>query len=353
MENVRRQNSFKNLPEIPIHKHWLADGKTTPELLFIQKLGRKENLTVDDLKIVWDLNHFFRELNDLLPSIKYSEFSEQDFADFRNYILFAFNMTGVMGEELTIYQMFRLVVNEEVNPFYPNRSLTHIDQLSYPKADIVKRNNLYNRANTPNSTVFYSCENIDTALREKKPVPNKLVTVGVWKPKKISPTTEKIFISYPISESEEAMKVNDGVRDVTLTGRDRLKNTGAYAEYILNFNKVLGREFTKKVNSKLEYFLSAIFSEQLLIQSDIPNYINYDCIIYPSVETGYTTDNFAFRTDVIHKDFYLDGAIEFEVDIPLYSNPYVPHRPDVITLAKIKKSRVSKMVDNHSGKIYW
>ena len=307
-EKIKRLTRFKNLPEIPIHKHWLEDGRTTPEFLAHQKLG-KENLTVADLKVFWDITDFFKELNRLLPSVKYTEFSEQDFINFRNYILFAFNMTGVMWDDLTIYQMYRLVVNEEVNPCYPSSSLTHIDQLSYPKLDIVKRNGLYNRANTPNSTVFYSCESIDTALREKQPKSNKLVTVGVWKPKKISPTEHKLFITYPISESDEAMKVNDGVRAATLAGRNRFKNTGAYAEYILSFNKVLGREFTKKIdrtkiNSQFEYYLSGVFSEQLLIQSDIPNFVNYDCINYPSVENNYCTDNFAFRTDVIHKDFY-------------------------------------------------
>jgi flagellar biosynthesis/type III secretory pathway ATPase len=89
--------------------------------------------------------------------------------------------------------------------FKKNERLNNISFLKYPPIDIVKSINKYNRANTPNTTVLYTTENIDSALKEIKPPINKLITVGLWKPKE----QKNLFLIQFLIAIEQCMSIQE------------------------------------------------------------------------------------------------------------------------------------------------
>ena len=334
MGNPNWQTCFRNLPEIPIHKRWYSDEPTFEQQI-IMKVAKKETLNSDEEIVLSGLLNFYEELYKKLQTLDYATFTKEDLKNFELYIFYAFPLTAAIYNDYTIVFTYRLVVNEKVNPNHSNERIRSKSLLQYPTLEIVKENNVFNRASTPNSTVFYSGENIDTCLKELKPPLNKLVTVGVWKPNK-----NKKFRAFPIPFGEQlANEINEDSKYATLAASYYDKQDTKFLLKALNYYlKILDREYTKNIKCNFEYALSALFSEKILLQRDIPNNINYDFIVYPSVGNGYNTSNSAFRTDVIDEDFYLTKVIEFEIEESFYERPYLANRPpELISLAKIKK----------------
>lgn len=256
---------------------------------------------------------------------------------------------------LTVFSTYRLVVNEFVTK--KNESITNIEFLRYPTLEKVKEINKYNRANTPNTNVFYSAGSIDTVLKEIRPPLNKLVTVGIWKPKDVN----KKLNSYPISHSQEALKVNESVQAATKAFEETGKyNSALFMEYMRHYFKILGHEFSKKVdynkpNYHYEYIISALFSERIFSEhQEINNEKNFkfDCIIYPSVGNDYLTENVAILPTILDNDFYLAEAQEFEIEESYYDVKNNNLNPQIITLAKIKNFRKAKVI-RQDGQIEW
>jgi hypothetical protein len=291
----------------------------------------KQPITKEEEEIFINFVFFYYELDKKLDSLDYSTFTELDFENFKNYILYAFNFNALITNKLKVFQTYRLVVNEWVTG--SNNRIQYIDFLKYPPLQTVNKANKYNRANTPDFNIFYSTENIDSALKEIRPPINKLITIGVWKPK-----SDKKLNSFPISQSELAFGINEGVTKAT-KALDDLDNYNSplFVDYIKYYFKMLGKEFTKKINHHYEYYISSLFSQKILEVDDnsIPDFI-YDCIIYPSVGNEYVTDNLAIRPSVIDNDFYLEKVIEFEIEEAFYDNKFERSHPESISLAKIK-----------------
>lgn len=348
------QTTFRDLPEIPEHKKWRKDSHTTLEQDISLKLLNKLPITVEEGNIFIELTSFYKKLDEKLRVLNYQSFSSTDFENFKNYIFYVFNYQPLITNNLTIYSTYRLVINDTVTG--KNESITNVEFLKYPKLEIVQKLNKYNRANTPNTTVFYSAGSIDTALKEIRPRSDKLVSVGIWQPK----NAKREFISYPISHGEEAMKVNQGALEATRFFEDTVEyNSPLFMNYMRYYFKLLGNEFAKKVdnnyeNYHYEYLISALFSERILSEhqeiNDETNF-KYDCIIYPSVGNDYLSENLAIIPSTLETDFYLSQVIEFEVDEPFYERPSSKN-PDAITLAKIKKLRKAKII-REDGQIEW
>jgi hypothetical protein len=138
------------------------------------------------------MSSFYVTLGWQLAKLQFSGMQGEEIERFRNYILYAFNYDALFTNDLTIASTYRLVVNESVTG--KNERITKVADLTYPPLEVVRMVNRYNRANTPNSNLFYSAESVDATLKELRPPPNKLVTLGIWKPRSPHP-----FVSYPIS----------------------------------------------------------------------------------------------------------------------------------------------------------
>ena len=339
MKKPNWQIKFKDLPEIPEIKKWINGQRFTKEQEISFKLLQNQSITEKEDKDFKGTFSFYASLDTGLQKLDYFSFTETDFDNFKNYIDYAFNYTPFISNKLTVYHTYRLIVNEWVTQ--KNERITNTKYLKYPTLDIVKKIGKYNRANTPKTNVLYTAENIDTALKEIKPLKNKLVTVGLWKP-----ITEKEIISFPISHSESAIKVNEGVQKSTKAFEEYGNyNSQLFMEWSKHYFKLLGREFTKPVNHHYEYLISALFSERVLEVRNDPNpSFNFDCIIYPSVGNDFGTDNLAIHPDALDKDFRLYKIIEFEIEETYYEKKYVLNHPEIITLAKIKNLTSAKKI---------
>jgi RES domain len=342
------QINFRDLPDIPAPKKWIKGSYTTIEQDISFKLLHRQPITLEEGKIFEELTTFYSELDNKLIELNYKSFTAEEFENFKNYIFYAFNYTAYMTNKLGVSQTYRLIVNESVKG--TNESVFCVNNLKYPSLKKVKELNKYNRANTPATNMFYSSENIDTTLKETRPPRNRLVTVGIWKPKDIN----KELVSFPISHSDTAIHINDGVRKATHAFEEQAKfNSSLFMTYMRYYFKLLGREFTKMTSHHYEYLISALFAERIFApDAETKREYTYDCIVYPSVGNGFITENLAIRPSTLDNDFRLIEAIEFEVEEDYYDKEYIPQDPENISLAKIKNvKRTTQVSDN--GEIRW
>lgn len=339
------QNRFKGLPTIPVLKMWQPGKLTTIEQDVMQKVVEGKALSQIEIYAIQSLSNYYSELRISLLKLNYSSFTKEDLENLKDYILYALNYICFISNKLTIFSTYRLVVNEWTTG--ENRRINHANFLKYPPLDIVKTVGKYNRANTPETNVFYSCETMDTCLKETKPPINKLVTIGIWLPK-----TQKPLIAFPISHSKEAAKVNRGVAKAT-AALGTIQYNPIMFNYMTMYFSLLASEYTKKVGHHYEYLLSSLFSERIF-ENQNPNLpeFRYDCIKYPSVGNDFATSNVAMRPSSLDDNFYLSKVIEFEIDEAYYDKKHLLGSPEVISLAKIKNLSESKSIDLE-GNIIW
>jgi len=346
MKTPNWSNHFRDLPVIPETKRYFEGSKMTEEQIISFKLLNWQQITTEEEHKFIHLNGFYNELQQKLRTLDYKNFSFEELEKFKNYIFYAFNYRIFASNNITIFSTYRLVINENV--FGKNESITEIKYLSYPPLEIVKRVGRFNRANSSNCTLFYSCENINTAIKEIRPPKNKLITVGVWMPK-----GRNRFNGYAISNSERAGKVNPGVKKANESFNDHQHEVHKlFFQFCKNYLDLIGEEFTKNVNHHYEYIISALFAESTLYDQNYERKPDgFECIIFPSVGNNFYSDNVAFVPEIIDNEFYLNKALEFEIEEQLYDNEFIITHPEIITLAKIKNLKISKSITE--GRIEW
>ncbi|HZY37294.1 MAG TPA: hypothetical protein VFE53_11630 [Mucilaginibacter sp.] len=296
------------------------------------------------------MGKFYDDLNTQLAVLDYKSFTAQDIQDFRNYINYAFNAHCLITNQATIAgDLFRLVVNENITG--KNESITDVKFLTYPPLAIIKKNNKYNRASTYNSTLLYLTETVDTALKEIHPPENKIVTIGVWVPKR-----SRTFTQYPIEHSEHAAKVNPQIaQGLQALKQINEKQDPLLARYMANYFNLLAREYSKPVapENHFEYMLSAILSERIFELEDNNPDFNYDCISYPSVGNNFFTRNLAIKPTIADTEFKIVQAIEFEVVKAHYDRtPVKSLSTCCISVAEIKNYRETWNI-TETGQIIW
>lgn len=337
---------FRDLPEIPDTKKYLNGSQMTEEQTIGFKLLNGLDITEEEQMKFSMLETFYDELKEKLSVLDYESFTTDEVEQFKNYIFYAFNYRISASNKIKIFSTYRLVVNESVSG--QNESITDTKYLTYPPLDIVKKIGRFNRANSSNCTLFYSCENINTSLKEIKPPKHKLITVGVWVPK-----NRNEFNGYAISNSERAGAVNPGVRKANEAFENHKEELHAqFFRFSKNYLDLIGEEFTKEVNHHYEYIISALFAESTLYDMNYQREQgDFECVIYPSVGNNFRSDNVAFVPEVIDNDFILEKAIEFEIEEQHYNKEYTVTHPETITLAKIRNLKTSKAINGNQ--IVW
>lgn len=348
MQKPNWQNKFKNLPEIPNAKKWDHNSHDTLEQRITKKIYTEGLVTNEDEKILAELKDFYETLLTELPKINFGEFTNVEIEEFKNYIFYAFNYVIIISNEIKIFKSFRLIVNEWVTG--NNESINHTDFLKYPPIEIVKKSGKYNRANTPNTNVLYTTENINTALLEIKPPLNKKLTVGIWKQKDLT----KTLISYPLSHSDEAIDHSVSLSNSTFAYEEIAKKNNQKLfdiwRYFLNF---LGREFTKPIKNNLDYLISSNIAERILNVRNDPNpSFNMDLIVYPSVGNKYKTQNYAIHPDSVNEKFELESLLEFEIEEEHYDYEHQFDDPFLVTVAKAVNFKNPKSI-LQDGTILW
>ncbi|WP_367769184.1 hypothetical protein AB3G33_10695 [Flavobacterium sp. WC2421] len=344
MKKPKWQINFRDLPEIPKSKLWLPGGKETLEHVISKKLFIGKEITKEENDIMIKLGLFYGILYKSLQELDYTNFTEKDFENFKNYIFYAFNYILLFTNHLTIYKLYRVVINENVSG--SKKSLTKKGFLTYPPQHIVAKINKYNRANSPKTTIFYGSETIDTALNEIKPKIGDVISVGVWKPLNLNLE----FISYPISHSERGYGINEHSTSALNAFYDlKMNQNETLKKFLEPYLYILGYEFSKPIKHHYEYFLSSLFSEKILKKAENRNErFKMECIIYPSVGNKFLKSNVAVRKDIFRHKFELTKVIEFEVTETNFD--YIQNQKDTesINLVKFKNLKETKNIQGNN-----
>jgi len=341
------QETYKGLPRIPEFKKYLRNGTTlTDEQIILFKIYDKKSVAAVEINILEKLISFYNSLETELKKLKYEPISLEELDKFKNYIFYAFNFIPNISNYFRIENAYRLVVNERVQK--TNTTITDIGFLKYPSMDIVKDYQRFNRCSTPNSTLLYCAQTIDTALLEIRPPTDKLVTIGIWKQKNYN----QEIIGYPISHNDILRGVNQRADDTLEYYSKSTTHFPVQMQDIMNtFLRILASEFTKEVSSHFDYIISALLSERML-QMNSTEGRKYDLMVYPSVGNKLKTENYAIKPSSLTEYFCLSEAIEFEISRTLYDRPSTALNPQSISLAEIKNMRRTMDIDS-TGRIKW
>ena len=331
--------NFRDFPEIHPAKRFIKSKKYNREWDISLKLMAGEPLNKDEIQILTELLDFYEDYGRKISEFEFTTLSDEEILKFKWYIRYVHNVTVYLSSDISLKEVFRLVINENI--IGSKKSLTSKNLLSYPPASIVKNNNKYNRANTPDYPMFYCSESINTALFELKPNVGDLVTVGVWRP-----ITNHPFETYIISHNEDAYEKNA----ITTKSIESLKKfKDGYDKhltlYIESYLKLLGKQYSKKVNHHYEYLVSALISEKILENPELSKISNpIECLTYPSIENKFKS-NFAFRPDIIDSKWNLFCAIEFQVTKQHFDRIPNP-RNNSISLVSVENLRMTMDIKN-------
>lgn len=339
--------TFPGLPTIPTCKRWLkpmVNNRATLEQLVSNKLFDNIPLTKKEEKIIQDCVQFYQQLYHSLQSFNYDSLNSQlKINYFKDYLNYAFNYELLNGGYIEILETYRLVPNKD------GRSKTNAKELAYPPIKVLKCKGLYNRANTSLNSIFYSSETIDAVFRECKPSKGEIVSLGIWKPK------NNVTLNYYSIESNfKAKSVNEFAKRAYVAIEQL---SPILVDLLKNYLLILNYEYSKKVNAKIEYIVSATLSEKLLnldMKKDrsILEPYNYDAILYPSLGNEFNYSNLAIIPESVDEKLELKEVYEWEVLSTNYDKEVLKTNPRQLTVAKVKCTNFSNHIAE-DGKINW
>jgi len=165
---------FPGFPDITEHKKW--KNNTTFEQIVFQKLLNQQDVNDHEKEIFIGLRDYYVELQNKLKLIDYNNLNDEELLSFAGYIAYALNFLCLIGNEIILPFTYRLVVNESV--LGKAERIKELKYLTNPPLSVNQKHKLLNRANTSETTVFYTCEDINTCLLERKPEVGQIVTLG-------------------------------------------------------------------------------------------------------------------------------------------------------------------------------
>lgn len=304
-----------NFPAIPQSK--VFGEKFTPEQEALDNYYTNFKFSDADELIMKECIEFYKVAFTYLKSLPLTDFNEEDVKTVWKYLDNVFNFKIVIHNDIKFNVVFRVTILHD--KFREKGKVRNPKFLYNPPLNVNKERGIYNRCNSPNSTIFYAAFDENVALRETKPQKNDLIILSHWKNK-----TQGSFISYPISNA--TITNNIGNTKATNALEKSMENRHPllkeHSKLILDF---LASEFVKdkEVTSekKYEYLFSAYFSEHILKENNPKDPTpNIDFIIYPSVAYKHFEDNICVPERTLHRlePFYLQ---EFQVIETHYEKP--------------------------------
>jgi hypothetical protein len=339
------RSSYPGLPDLPSSKRWMANPPNTPEQLVMHKLMLGQQISIKEAGQLQQAIAFYEKLIRRLRSYNMTTLME-DVDAFRPYFFYCFNNFPQTQVGLHANHVVRVVKNESI--LRRKDRIFHLRDLSFPSKEIVKRNNKYNRANTPDFNVFYGSTCLDSVINELKPGIGDLVTAGIWK--KLDEC--KPLLVYPMTHSKSAIEVNVDAK----TGYTKFLNeferhhplSKKFMEMLFGF---ISEEFAKSITFHAEYLFSALLSEWVLHHNDNPIF-QHHAIAYPSVENKFSVPNLAIKPDVITNQYVLSKVMEFEITDTHYDQNLVFDDIEKISIVGYKNFSLAKEVKT-DGSIEW
>lgn len=299
--NRKVKNMKFNFPKMPSSKTY--GDQTTPEQDVIMKLVTEQKIDNNEEKILKDALKFYREAFKSLKAINLSEIEEEDLNEIFSFLRVVFNMRLTIQNKINFYLVYRVTIVKDL--FLENDKVRNIEFIKNPPLEIIKKNGLYGRANSPKSTIFYCSFQPGVAVLETKPEVNDRIIIAEWLNK-----NAKDFISYPITNNKTIK--NQSLESATKAFQERMThNHPLFAEILDLYLGFLSSEFVKDVKithpKKYEYIFSAYFADMVLdnsfepVEHPIEPIKYYDCIIYPSIAVGHKLENLGILPESLKK----------------------------------------------------
>lgn len=285
-----------NFPAIPKSK--IYGEQFTPEQEALMHYFDAGKLTSDDEKILQECLNFYADVFKYLKSLPLSSFNEEDAKIVWEYLKQAFNTKWVVQNDIDFKIIFRVTIVKDA--FLEKDKIRDPKYLHNPPLEINIKNGVYNRGNSPNSTMFYASFYENVAIRETKPQKGDRIIITIWENRSGKP-----FVSFPISHA--SIENNEGVLKATNAFKKKMENHHPlFVEHFRIHLDFLASEFVKDKEvvseKKYEYLFSAFFSEFTLSEKNPQDPSpDYDFIIYPSVAFKHQEDNICIKPDSINK----------------------------------------------------
>lgn len=290
-----------NFPEAPSSKTY--GDKTTPEQDVIMKLVTQQKIDSNEEEILKEATKFYQEAFKNLKAINLSEIEEEDLEEIFSFLRVVFNMNLTIQNKINFYLVYRVTVVKDF--FLENDKVRNVEYIKNPPLEIIKKNGVYGRANSPKSTIFYCAFQPGVAVLETKPEVNDRIIIAEWLNE-----NAKDFISYPITNNKTIK--NESLEFATKAFQERMThNHPLLAEILDLYLGFLSSEFVKDIKvthaKKYEYIFSAYFSDMVLdnsfepIDHPIEPIKHYDCIIYPSIAVGHKFENLGILPESLKK----------------------------------------------------
>lgn len=192
-------------------------------------------------------------------------------------------------------QLNRLTINKKIPPF-KNERLNEIKSIKYPPKEAVTK---FGRCNILNNPVLYGGFNLMSIFNEMRPELGINITKSVWKVKELK--TINFFPVFFITQYENdphnllSLEIKQMHHEYTAN----LSNNERYSyDLAMDF---FAKCYAKEVDESnhYDYFLSAYISKKIF---DHPT-LNYEGIVYPSVQSKLGVSNMAIRADVFDNKF--------------------------------------------------
>jgi hypothetical protein len=261
-----------------------------------------------------------------------------------SYLGKVFTVTPTIFNDLWIGELYRVSIVADA--FLEEGKVRNPKFLSYPPLDIIRSRGVYNRANSPETTVFYAAESESVAIREVKPGTGQRIVLATWVNRTQSP-----LLAYPLCLT--AGIENEYADRSTYAFEQFCKNwpplISEWAESILSF---IAQEFIKEQEQvhpkRYDYLYSAFFADRILQPFPEGSKVDsYECLVYPSVAGKHVPSNVAIRPEVVDNKLTLIKAREFEVMETRYDRAL---RHNELP-ARLKLLRESKIISNN--RIIW
>jgi hypothetical protein len=319
---------FPGLPKFPLIKKALKDEDLTSEQKVLIKLINREYISNNDINIFIEAIGFYEDMFPKLLKLDLTSFDQGKLKSLISYFQNALNHMSVPTVDIECEFTYRIIKNNTIHP--DNKSITNTSFLKYPPLHIVNKIGKYNRANTPNSNVFYGAESANAALLEMKPNKGELITLSIWRNK-----LNKIFYAYPMVHPIAQLK--DELHPIYFKWENVIRS------FLVN-------EYSKEVNNHFQYIYSAVLSERFLKIND--EHHNVQSIVYPSVKNNHKFDNLAIRPSDFDKYFEIYSIYEIIIDETYFQNEINYHNPFEISYIKPYSMRQPKTILKN-GKIIW
>lgn len=333
---------LSQLPAVPWFKKFTAPA--TKEQTILRLLATSQTADEEAEIVIRDSIAFNKTCFELFDRIDLVMLTDDQERIVKNYLRAIFTMMPYLHNDIYPEKIFRVTVLKD--EFLENGKLRDPAFLSYPPLNLVRERGIYNRANSPNRTVFYGSIWENVALLEMKPPTGSRIVVSTWEYN----TTEPMY-AFPISL---ASGINNELADKASQAFEAFCENShpLFAEWMEGILRFIANQFISDslpVNPKrYDYLFSAFFSDKIL--TPFPPEVNMqslDCILYPSVACEHKADNLAIRPEVFDRRFRLASVKESTVYETWYHQKMALHNFP----CRLQPTRQAVSLEN--GKIRW